>query len=314
MDVIALGELLIDFVQTGETAQGVPLMEANPGGAPLNYLGALTRYGKCCGMVGMVGADAFGQQLLRALAAQDIAFLGDVTREAFTTLAFVSLDENGERSFSFARKPGADTCLKTEDIPYAKIKKARVFHFGTLSLTHEPARSATMEAVRFAKENGVLITFDPNYRAMLWESSDAACEAMRWGFARSDVVKAGADEWELAFGVPARQAANDLVKNGAKLAFVTMGAEGCFFTNGRIECFVPAYKIDARDTTGAGDIFFGAVMSRILSYSVPVGELSEAELLYAARFGAAAAALSTTIPGGLPSIADEADVLELMGE
>jgi len=314
MDVIALGELLIDFVQMGETAQGMPLMAANPGGAPLNYLGALTRYGRSCGMVGMVGTDAFGCQLRRTLAAHDIAFLGGETGDAFTTLAFVSLDERGERSFSFARKPGADTCLKTEDIPFAEIKKAQVFHFGTLSLTHEPVRSATMEAVRYAKENGVLITFDPNYRAMLWENRDAAREAMRWGFAQSDVVKAGADEWELAFGAPARQAAKDLVKNGVKLAFVTMGAEGCFFTNGYVENFVPAYKVDAWDTTGAGDIFFGAVMSRILSLNVPVGELSEAELLGATRFGAAAAALSATMPGGLPSIADEVDVLGLMGE
>ncbi|HWS29243.1 MAG TPA: carbohydrate kinase [Clostridia bacterium] len=313
MDAIALGELLIDFVQTGETAQGAPLMAANPGGAPLNYLGALARYGRSCGMVGMVGADAFGRQLQRTLAAYTIAFLGGVTQEAFTTLAFVSLDERGDRSFSFARKPGADTCLKTEDIHFEEIKKARVFHFGTLSLTHEPARSATMEAVRFAKENGVLVSFDPNYRSMLWESPDAAREAMRWGFARADAVKAGADEWELAFGIPARQAAKNLVENGAKLAFVTMGSEGCFFTNGRIERFVPAFQVDVRDTTGAGDIFFGAVMSRILSSGVPVGELSEAQLLYAVRFGAAAAALSATMPGGLPSIAEEADVLALMG-
>lgn len=312
MDIIALGELLIDFVQTGETAQGAPLMAANPGGAPLNYLGALTRYGKSCGMVGMVGTDAFGSQLQKTLKAHDITFLGGETKDAFTTLAFVSLDEHGERSFSFARKPGADTCIKTADIPFTEIKNARVFHFGTLSLTHEPARSATMEAVRYAKNNGVLITFDPNYRAMLWENPDAAREAMLWGFAQSDIVKAGADEWELAFKIPARQAANNLIKNGAKLAFVTMGSDGCFFTNGHIESFVPAYKVDARDTTGAGDIFFGAVMSRILSFSVSFQELSKDELLYAARFGAAAAALSACLPGGLPSIVDEAMVFGLM--
>ncbi len=316
MDVIALGELLIDFVQTGTTPEGAPLMAANPGGAPLNYLGALAKYGCSCGMIGKVGADAFGELLIDTLEKHGIAFLGERTDEAFTTLAFVSLGARGERSFSFARKPGADTTLRPDELPYGEIRKAKYFHFGTLSLTDEPARSATAEAVRFARENGVIITFDPNYRAPLWRREEYAREAMRWGFARADIVKAGADEMEFALNKPWREAAHELLANGAKLVFATMGSEGCFVAsaaNGQTLRFVEPFPADALDTTGAGDIFFGAAMSRIIKCGAPFDELGEEEIYRAARFGAAAAALSTKKPGGLPSIFSENEVLKLVG-
>ncbi len=313
MDVIALGELLIDFVQTGATDLGAPLMAANPGGAPLNYLGALAKYGCSCGMIGKVGADAFGKLLARTLADANIAFLGQTTEEAFTTLAFVSLSKGGERSFSFARKPGADTLLRAEEVPYQHIREARVFHFGTLSLTDEPARGATMEAVKFARERGVTVSFDPNYRAMLWRSERDAREAMRWGFAHADTVKAGTDELELAYGVPWKEAARELAEGGARLVFATMGSEGLYVTNGRFQRFLEAYCVDSVDTTGAGDIFFGAAMSRVLRCGAPLKSLDEAQILDAARFGAAAAALSTKKPGGLPSIVSEDEVMLLMG-
>lgn len=312
MDVIALGELLIDFVQVGQTPQGAPLMAANPGGAPLNYLGALAKYGCDCGMIGKVGADALGALLVDTLAQNGIAFLGGQTEEAFTTLAFVSLDGRGERSFSFARKPGADTCLASDEIPYTQIKNARCFHFGTLSLTDEPAKSATVDAVRFARENGVIVTFDPNYRARLWKSEGNAREAMRWGFAQADIVKAGADEIEFAYAMPWRDATDVLIKSGVRLLFVTMGAQGCYVLNGRFCTFAEASRVEAVDTTGAGDIFFGAAMSRLLRQGASIDDLNEAQLVGAARFGAAAAALSVKKPGGLPSIADENEVLALL--
>ncbi len=312
MDVIAVGELLIDFVQIGQTEHDAPLMAANPGGAPLNYLGALAKYGCACGMVGKVGTDVFGDVLIQTLRGHSIEWLGQKTDEAFTTLAFVSLDERGERSFSFSRKPGADTRLRSDEIPFGAIKQAKIFHFGTLSLTDEPARSATMDAVRFAKENGVPITFDPNYRAMLWKTEADARSAMLWGFAHADIVKAGADELEFAFQKPWRDALNGLLANGVMLAFATMGSEGCFFASGHAAGFVDAYRVAAVDTTGAGDIFFGAAMSRIIKGGVPVYEMSKERILRAARFGAAAAALSTKKPGGLPSIADESEVLALV--
>ena len=311
MDVIALGELLIDFVQTGTTDRGSPLLAANPGGAPLNYLGALAKYGCSCGMIGKVGADAFGRQLIQTLQEAGIAFLGQTTGEAFTTLAFVSLTRGGERSFSFARKPGADTLLRAEEVPYQRIKEARAFHFGTLSLTDEPSRSATMEAVRFARERGVTVSFDPNYRAMLWKNARDAREAMRWGFAHADVIKAGTDELELACGAPWKEAARELAQGG-RLGFATMGAQGCYVAGERFQGFVEAFQVDSVDTTGAGDIFFGAAMSRMLRCGLPPGRLGGERILEAARFGAAAAALSTKKPGGLPSIADEDEVCALL--
>jgi sugar/nucleoside kinase (ribokinase family) len=311
MDVIAIGELLIDFLQTGQTEQGAPLMAANPGGAPLNYLGALAKYGCSCGMIGKVGADAFGELLIHTLGDHNIGWLGQKTDEAFTTLAFVSLDGKGERSFSFARKPGADTRLRSEEISYGEIKKTKAFHFGTLSFTDEPSKSATMDAVRFARENGVTVTFDPNYRAMLWRSEADAREAMLWGFAHADIIKAGADELEFAYQKPWRETADEMVAGGVKLVFATMGSEGCYFANKRAAGFADAYRVQAVDTTGAGDIFFGAAMSRIIRVGVCPAELDGDALFAAARFGAAAAALSVKKPGGLPSIADESEVWEL---
>lgn len=312
MDVLALGELLIDFVQTGRTEQGAPVMAANPGGAPLNYLGALAKYGCSAGMIGKVGADAFGGLLVQTLARHHIAWLGKSTEEAFTTLAFVSLDDRGERSFSFARKPGADTRLCMEDLPYREIEKTRAFHFGTLSLTDEPAKSATMDAVRFARANGVTVTFDPNYRAMLWKSPEDARQAMLWGFSHADIIKAGADELELAFCKPWRDAADELMANGARIVFVTMGAEGCFFASRHATGFTDAFHVKTVDTTGAGDIFFGAAMSRILQSGVSPEQINGEQMQQAVRFGAAAAALSTKKPGGLPSIASENEVLALL--
>lgn len=311
MDVIAVGELLIDFLQTGQTEQGALLMAANPGGAPLNYLGALAKYGCSCGMIGKVGTDAFGELLIRTLGDHNIGWLGQKTGEAFTTLAFISLDGKGERSFSFARKPGADTRLRSEEIPYEEIRKAKAFHFGTLSLTDEPSKSATMDAVRFARENGVTVTFDPNYRAMLWRSEADARAAMLWGFTHADIIKAGADEMEFAYQKPWREAADDMAAGGAKLVFATMGSEGCYFANKRAAGFAVAYRVRVVDTTGAGDIFFGATMSRIIRAGVRPSELDGDALFAATRFGAAAAALSVKKPGGLPSIADEKEVMEL---
>ena len=198
-------------------------------------------------------------------------------------------------------------------MPYQHIREARVFHFGTLSLTDEPARGATMEAVKFARERGVTVSFDPNYRAMLWRSERDAREAMRWGFAHADTVKAGTDELELAYGVPWKEAARELAEGGARLVFATMGSEGLYVTNGRFQRFLEAYCVDSVDTTGAGDIFFGAAMSRVLRCGAPLKSLDEAQILDAARFGAAAAALSTKKPGGLPSIVSEDEVMLLMG-
>ena len=189
-DVVALGELLIDFTAQGAGADGYPLMAAHPGGAPANFLAAIARLGGRTALLSKVGADAFGTMLTGTLREVGVDTRGVVVAEdAFTTLAFVTLDARGERSFSFARKPGADTQLRFEELDLSLIEKTKAFHFGTLSLTDEPARGATQCAVAFAKERGKLITFDPNLRPPLWRSPDDAREQMLWGLGQADVVK-----------------------------------------------------------------------------------------------------------------------------
>ena len=184
LDVVALGELLIDFAPISTDAAGYPALQAQPGGAPGNFLAALQKYGCRTALLGKVGADSFGRLLVRTAAEKGIETRGVVADPAvFTTLAFVTLDATGNREFSFARKPGADTCLTPEEVDKALIDEARVFHFGTLSLTGEPARAATQQAVAYAKEKGKLISFDPNLRKPLWESEADAKEQIEWGAA-----------------------------------------------------------------------------------------------------------------------------------
>ena len=194
-DVIALGELLIDFAAKETDVDGYPTMKANPGGAPGNFLAALNKYGAKTAFLGKVGDDAFGKLLLKTFEKAGIETKGIVTDPSvFTTLAFVTFSPEGDRSFSFARKPGADTRLSFEEIDLTMIDQASVFHFGTLSLTDDPVRTATKKCVEYAKEHGKLITFDPNLRLPLWETTDAAKEQILWGLAHADVVKISDEE------------------------------------------------------------------------------------------------------------------------
>ena len=180
IDVVALGELLIDFTMQGADAEGYPTMAAHPGGAPANFLAALAKYGKHTALLGKVGADKFGRLLMGTLGAAGIETRGlIVSDDVFTTLAFVTLDESGDREFSFARKPGAETCIRFEEIDLSLIDEAKVLHFGTLSLTDEPARSATQQAVAYAKSKGKMITYDPNLRKPLWNDLETAKKQMR---------------------------------------------------------------------------------------------------------------------------------------
>ena len=194
-DVVALGELLIDFAPVSTDDAGYPTLKAQPGGAPGNFLAALQQYGCSTALIGKVGDDAFGRLLIGTLDSLGIGTRGIIADAcAFTTMAFVTLDGTGNRSFSFARKPGADTCLRTDEINRSLIEECRVFHFGTLSLTDEPARSATQAAVAFAKEQGKLVSFDPNLRKPLWPSEDAAKEQIEWGLHQADIVKISDEE------------------------------------------------------------------------------------------------------------------------
>ena len=307
LDVTALGELLIDFTMTGADESGYPTMAAHPGGAPANFLAALTKYGKRTALLGKVGADAFGRMLRGTLETVGIETRGVIgSPDVFTTLAFVTLDASGDREFSFSRKPGADTCLRFEELDLALIDEARVFHFGTLSLTDEPARSATRQAVAYARERGKLITFDPNLRRPLWRDMDEAKAQMCWGLAQADVVKISDEEVDFLFGMNPREgAAHILHTYGVKLVFVTCGAEGCFFMNERASGHVPGLSgLHTVDTTGAGDIFGGSAVACLLDADKAPDRLEEMELREIVSFACVAAGISTTRYGGIGSVPD----------
>lgn len=303
-DVTAMGELLIDFACKSTDEAGYPTMAANPGGAPCNFLAALSACGCSTAFLGKIGDDAFGKLLLNTLQAAGIETKGVVCDPSvFTTLAFVTLDAAGNRSFSFARKPGADTQLRFEELDLSLIDECRAFHFGTLSLTDEPARTATKKAVARAKQNGRLISFDPNLRKPLWNDPEDARAQMLWGLAQADIVKISDEEVEFLWGCSPEQAANILRgEYGVKIAFITLGPKGCFYAGNGFAGSVESLCVHAVDTTGAGDIFGGSALSRLLKLEKPLDSVTEPELRAAARFGCYAASLSTQYYGGISSV------------
>ena len=314
-DVAALGELLIDFAPHSVNAAGYPVLSANPGGAPANFLAALSRYGCRTVLIGKVGEDMFGRMLKRTLLEAGIGTGGIVTDpDVFTTLAFVSLDKNGNRDFSFARKPGADTCLRPEEIDGDLIAESRVFHFGTLSLTDEPAASATRRAVALARERGLLISLDPNLRKPLWKKQEDAKAAVEWSLRQADIVKISDEEIEWLWGFDPEKGINRLLEEyGVSLVYATMGPKGCLAANGRCRVRVGNPEgIHAVDTTGAGDIFGGSAMSRFLRYKKAPSDLTEEDLYSVVSFACAAAGLSTQKQGGITSIPDLSDVERLL--
>ena len=314
IDVVALGELLIDFAAKSKDEAGYPTMAANPGGAPGNFLAALNAYGKKTAFLGKVGSDTFGHLLLGTLNGAGIETKGIVEdNSVFTTLAFVTFDENGDRSFSFARKPGADTQLTWEEIDKSLIDDARVFHFGTLSLTDEPVRTATQKAVAYAKERGKLITCDPNLRKPLWSSEEAAQEQMLWSLRQADVVKISDNEVEFLWNCTPEEGADKLLAEfGVSLAMVTLGPDGCLLKTKNASFLASCPKVHPIDTTGAGDIFGGSALSRLLELEKSIDALTEEDLAYIGSFAAAAASLSTEVSGGIPSIPEKDAVLKAM--
>lgn len=315
LDVTAIGELLIDFTCTGQDAQGFPVLAAHPGGAPANFLAALAKFGAGTALLGKIGNDSFGHLLHGALGRAGIRTDGLVFDDTvFTTLAFVTLDAAGDRSFSFARKPGADTQLHFDELDLSLIEQAKVFHFGTLSLTHEPARTATRQAVAYAKSLGKLLTFDPNLRLPLWHDPETAKAEILWGLSQADVVKISEDEVAFLFGLdPEKGAAHIRSHYGTKLVFVTCGRNGCWFENPLARGHVAApHGIRITDTTGAGDIFGGAAVWKLLQTGTQPDRLSEAELFDITRFSCTAATLSARTPGGISSVPDYEEVCRVL--
>ncbi len=305
IDVVALGESLIDFTCASTDHQGYPTMVAHPGGAPANFLAALSKFGAKTAFLGKVGDDTFGKLLISTMASAGIETKGMIKDpNVFTTLAFVTLDETGDRAFAFARKPGADTQINFEELDLSLIDDAKVFHFGTLSLTGEPARTTTQKAVAYAKSKGKLITYDPNLRKPLWNDLNEAKEQLLWGLSQADVVKISDEEVEFLFGLGVEDGAKHILENyGVKLVFVTCGAEGCYFSNGTAFGRVPGLSgIKVVDTTGAGDIFGGSAVWKLLSLGKAPESLSTQELEEVVSFACTSAGLSTTKPGGISSV------------
>ena len=313
-ELVALGEVLIDFTQAGFSASGQALFERNAGGAPANVAVQAARLGMSAQFVGKVGADMHGDFLRRSLQERGVD-VSSVAQDpdAFTTLAFVEVDpRTAERSFSFARKPGADTQLRWDELDRTILDGTRVFHFGTLSLTDEPARTATQKAVAYARAAGKLITYDPNYRAPLWKTEQAAKEQMLWGLQQADVVKISDEEVRFLWGCTPEEGADRVLALGAKLAMVTLGPEGCYLKNRNAAVRASSPKVHPVDTTGAGDIFGGSAVAQLLDTGKAPEDLTEAELLQIARFAATAASLSTETLGGIPSIPKKEAVLARM--
>ena len=313
-DVVALGELLIDFTPAGKSENGNPLFECNPGGAPANVLACLAQLGKKTAFVGKVGDDEFGRFLREVLVARGIATQGLILdAEESTTLAFVHLHADGDRSFSFYRKPGADTRLRPEEVDRSQLDAA-IFHFGSLSLTHEPARSATLTALRWAKEKGMLISYDPNLRPPLWPNLEEAKRQILAVMDQADIVKISHEELEFLMGSGdlAGASAQLCREFGLTLLLVTLGKDGCYFRAGELAGLVPGFKVQAVDTTGAGDAFLGGLLFEVLRRDKGPKEWTSEELAESVRFANAVGALAVTRKGGIPAMPSLAQVEEFM--
>ncbi|MDU0205401.1 PfkB family carbohydrate kinase [Paenibacillus sp. MAH-36] len=304
-DVVALGEYLIDFTPCGRSEAGQPLFERNPGGAPVNVAAALAKLGKKTGFIGKVGNDPFGEYLREALLAVGVSDQGVVvTDEAHTTMAFVQLDADGDRSFHFARNPGADQLLRADDVNLSMLSETRIFHFGSISMTTEPAYTATLKAVQVAKELGALITYDPNWRPSLWRNEEHALEVIHVGLRLADVVKVSEEELFFLTDEPnLEKAARHLVEQyGLTLLLVTAGGAGSFYQMKDWWGQVESFHVQTVDTTGAGDAFFGALLYEILGRAKPLQAWQEEDLQEVLHFANAAGALATTRKGAIPSL------------
>ena len=315
-DVTALGELLIDFTEGGLSGQGNGLFEANPGGAPCNVLAMLKKLGKSCAFIGKVGEDMFGH-LLRDVAAEAGICMDYLLfdKDIRTTLAFVKTFPNGDRDFSFYRNPGADMMLTEAELPLDVIADSRIFHVGTLSMTHEGVRKATYRALDHAKQCGAVISFDPNLRPPLWDSLDVAKKQIEYGLAQCDVLKIADNELEFMTGETNFDKGAAILRErypNIRLFNVTAGSEGSYSYYEDKRVFVPACKLGgAIETTGAGDTFCACVLNFVLDHGLD--GLTEADLIEMLRFANMAAYIVTTRKGAIRSMPERADVERLLG-
>lgn len=314
-DVVALGELLIDFTSHGMSEQNNPLLEANPGGAPCNVLSMLARLGRKTAFIGKVGKDGFGELLTKAVQEQGIDTSGICYDcDVHTTLALVLKKENGDRDFAFYRNPGADMTLCENELHDEIIRESKIFHFGTLSLTDEPVRSSTQKAVKVAKENGLIITFDPNLREPLWKSLEEAHEQVAWGLKQADVLKISDNETTWFTGIDDFDAGLDYLQKqypNLKLICLSKGPEGSTARYKDTQVTYPAFlQSSTIETTGAGDTFCACVINAVLEYGIDGFDTEKLKQML--KFANAAASLVTTKKGALRVMPTKQEVLQFI--
>ena len=303
IDITTIGEVLIDLTQSGLNEQGIPRFDANPGGAPANLAVAAARLGAKTAFIGRVGRDSFGDYLKRCLTENGVDVRGlSVDQKEHTTLAVVALDERGERTFSFYREPSADVNLNREHIPQELLLDTRILHFGSVSLTADPARTATLYAAQAAKARGVYVSYDPNYRASLWRDEQTAVENMLSPLALVDILKVSDEELPLLAGTtdPA-EGSRRLVEKGPRLVLVTLGANGAFYRFDGHTGHVPGVPCVVGDTNGSGDTFFGAALSQLVKLK-SLDDLTIPELERILAFANKAASITTSRHGAIPAM------------
>ncbi|MDQ0199812.1 carbohydrate kinase family protein [Neobacillus ginsengisoli] len=313
-DVIALGEVLIDFTPAGKSENREVQFEQNPGGAPANVLSALAKLGKKTAFIGKVGSDQFGHFLNSVLQNNNVNTKGVVfSKETNTTLAFVHLDDQGDRSFSFYRNPGADMMLNEREIDLKMIDHSRIFHFGSISMTQEPSASATLKAVSFAKENGLLISYDPNLRLSLWEDLNHAKSIIEVGLKFADVLKISEEELEFITGTIDLNMGSEYIyeRFHTKLILVTLGSDGCFYRLGFNVGKCSGYEVEAIDTTGAGDAFLAGILYQIIEKDYLLSDLSLDDVNQMVSFANAVGALATMKKGAIPAMPSIEEIHEL---
>ena len=317
IDVVAMGELLIDFTPGGTNSKGMKMFTQNPGGAPANVLAMNARLGGKTAFIGKVGQDAFGTFLRDVLRGERIDTSGLVFDPVTpTTLAFVHLDEKGDRSFSFYRSPGADQMLAPKEVALSLIDDCGVFHFGSVSLTHDPSRSAVFHAAEYAKKQCRLVSFDPNIRPMLWDNTEDTRIQIERAMKYADILKVSEEEMAFLTGTQDLDAGSKcLLDKGMALVLVSLGEQGAYYRNHCSFGCVPGYPVNAVDTTGAGDAFIGAflwkakrMMREELAFMNPV------QLKQMVKFANAAGALTTTGSGAIPAMPDLEQIQSFMQE
>ena len=316
-DIVTVGEILIDLTYSGKN-NGIPVFTANPGGAPANVAVAAARLGAKTAFIGKVGKDYYGDFLRKTLEEQGVDASGLLTDgEARTTLAVVSLSDAGERSFAFYRRNCADVLLRNEDISPELLADTHILHFGSVSLTDEPSRSATVFAAEKARELGATVTYDPNYRANLWPGEALAVEQMKSVLGKVDILKISDEELPLLTGTDDCEAGTRLLyeQYGIPLILLTLGADGAYYRRGDETGKADGFKVKVADTNGAGDTFFGAFLSRMAALGIysPAG-LSPEQLYESVRTANLAASITTSRHGAIPAMPDLKELEERLAE